>query len=70
MGIARELTLDEALRRQLGQAFAPRHVARFGAIGLRARRVAADMSIEQVGMTIYPEPEEVASESDHNSSGS
>jgi cell volume regulation protein A len=70
MGIARELTLDEALRRRLGQAVAPRHVARFGTIGLRARRVAADMSIEQVGMIIYPEPEEVASESDHNSSGS
>jgi cell volume regulation protein A len=70
MGIARELTLDEALRRQLGQATAPRRVARFGAIGLRARRLAADMSIEQVGMTIYPDPEEVTPKNDDNKSGS
>jgi cell volume regulation protein A len=70
MGIAREVTLDEALRRQLGQAVTLRHVARFGAIGLRARRLAADMSIEQVGMTIYPEPEVVTPACDHNRSGS
>jgi cell volume regulation protein A len=66
MGIARELTLDEALRLRLGKDIAPRHVARFGAIGLRARRLAADMSIEQVGMTIYPEPNEVTPKSDSN----
>jgi hypothetical protein len=70
MGVARELTLDEALRRQLGRVIAPSGVARFGAIGLRARRLAADMSIEQVGMTIYPEPEAVTPESDYNRSGS
>jgi cell volume regulation protein A len=70
MGIARELTLEEALRTQIGQPIAYHRVARFGAIGLRARRLAADMSIEQVGMTIYSETEQIVPANDALSSDS
>ena len=59
MGMGRELTLDEAVRKQLGRIAAPGLRVRFGPIGLSVRRIAADKTIEQVGMTIYPEPEDV-----------
>jgi cell volume regulation protein A len=58
MNTARERTLDEAIRQQLGR-IAPGRVARFGPICLRVRKIASDNSIEQVGMTINPQPEDI-----------
>jgi hypothetical protein len=40
----RELTLDKAIRRQLGGSLAISRSARFGPISLRVRRVTADKS--------------------------
>jgi cell volume regulation protein A len=58
MNTARERTLDEAIRQQLGR-IAPGRVAHFGPISLRVRRISTDNSIEQVGMIINSVPEDV-----------
>jgi cell volume regulation protein A len=70
MDTARELTLDKAIRQRLGGSFAAGRSARFGPISLRVRRVAADRSIEQVGMTIFPERDDATSATDSNPSTS
>jgi cell volume regulation protein A len=58
MGADRELTLDEAVRKQLGRTAAPGLRVRFGLIDLSVRRIASDRTIEQLGMTIHAEPED------------
>jgi hypothetical protein len=70
MGTGRDLTLSEMLQQKLGTEVAPGHLARFGPIGLRVRRVAADMTVEQVGMTIFPDVEDVTLQRDDNARGS
>ena len=70
MDTGRELTLDTAVRHRLGGDSALGGVARFGPISLRVRRVAADRSIEQVGMTILPQPEDATPLGDDPEGGS
>ena len=70
MDTGRELTLDLALRKQLGSSLALGRSAQFGPISLRVRRIAADRSIEQVGLTILPELENAISATDDNQSSS
>jgi potassium/hydrogen antiporter len=59
MGVDREMTLDEAVRKQLGGIAAPGLRVRFGLIDLSVRRIASDKTIEQIGMIIHAEPEDV-----------
>jgi cell volume regulation protein A len=70
MNASRDLTLGKAIHQRLGVSPAVGRVARFGPINLRVRRVAADKSIEQVGMTILPEPEHTTRPCDHSQTGS
>jgi cell volume regulation protein A len=70
MNASRDLTLGKAIHQRLGVSPAVGRVARFGPINLRVRRVAADKSIEQVGMTILPEPERTTRPCDHSQTGS
>jgi cell volume regulation protein A len=70
MGTGRELTLDKAIRQQLGSRLAIGRLARFGPISLRVRRVAADSAIEQVGMTILPGLEDTTFATDDSQSSS
>lgn len=57
MNASPQHTLDEAIREQLGKEAVVGNTARFGQIGLRVRTLAADGTIEQVGMVIFPEPD-------------
>jgi cell volume regulation protein A len=55
MHAAPQSTLDEAIRQRLGTKATVGQVVLFGQIGLRIRTLAADGSIEQVGMVILSE---------------
>ena len=70
MDTARELTLDKAIHQRLGSSLATGRSAQFGPISLRVRRVAADRSIEQLGMTILPDPNDATSATDTSPSNS
>jgi cell volume regulation protein A len=70
MDAARELTLDKAIHQRLGRSLAIGRSAQFGPISLRVRRVAADRSIEQLGMTILPDRNDATSGNDSNPSNS
>jgi cell volume regulation protein A len=48
-------TLDEALRGRIRNKATVGRIVVFGQIGLRIRKLAADGTVEQVGMTILPE---------------
>ncbi len=61
MNTDRAQTLNQAIRRKLGPNIASGQIVPFGPIGLRVRVTSAD-SIEQVGMTILPEPSTQAEE--------
>ena len=68
MHVPPQHTLDEAMRQRLGGKVSVGSVVRFGRIGLRVRKLAADRGIEQVGMIILPDeiasPEQSASAAD------